>query len=118
LVQQGQGAKLPDSEEVAADAAKAEEMLAQLEADNELASSVGGIASGSSMSAEEQALFDELERESGGGGASAVTEKSQEEPAAEAANTTPATRTPVREPAAPAKTVAESTRKTAEPEAG
>jgi hypothetical protein len=36
LVQQGQSAKLPDSEEMAADAAKAEEMLAGLEADAEL----------------------------------------------------------------------------------
>jgi hypothetical protein len=74
LVQQGQGAKLPDSEEVAADAAKAEEMLAQLEADNELASSVGGIATGTSMSAEEQALFEELERESGRDAATTTTE--------------------------------------------
>ena len=62
LVQQGQIAKLPDSEEVASDAAKAEEMLAGLEADAELAGSVGGIAN-VGMSAEEQALYDELERE-------------------------------------------------------
>ena len=55
LVQQGQTAKLPDNEEVASDAAKAEEMLAQLEADNELAASVGGIATGAGMTAEESA---------------------------------------------------------------
>jgi hypothetical protein len=114
LVQQGQGAKLPDSEEVAADAAKAEEMLAQLEADNELAASVGGITSGAGMSAEEQALFEELERESGGG-------QSTEQPVLEReespAVTTAPQRTPAHEPAiTPSPKVAEPRR--AEPEAG
>jgi hypothetical protein len=61
LVQQGRSAHLPNSEEVASDAAKAEEMLAGLEADAELAGSVGGIAV-SGMSAEEQALYEELEK--------------------------------------------------------
>lgn len=65
LVQQGQTAKLPDTDEITADAVKAEEMLAQLEADSELAGSVGQTAV-AGMSAEEQALFDELEAESGG----------------------------------------------------
>jgi hypothetical protein len=65
LVQQGQSAKLPDSEELASDAAAAEEMLAQLQADNELAESVGTVAH-AGMTAEEQALYEELERESGG----------------------------------------------------
>ncbi len=64
LVRQGQGGKLPDSEELTQDAVAAEEMLAQLEADNELAGSVGEMAH-AGMSAEEQALFEELERESG-----------------------------------------------------
>jgi hypothetical protein len=62
LVQQGQTAKLPDGEEMAADAAKAEEMLAELEANTELAASVGGVAT-ATMSQEEQALYEELERE-------------------------------------------------------
>jgi len=62
LVQQGQTAKLPEGEEIAADAAKAEEMLAQLEADSELVASVGGMAT-VGLSAEEQALYEELERE-------------------------------------------------------
>jgi len=62
LVHQGQHAKLPDSEEVASDAAKAEEMLAGLEADAELAGSVGAITN-TGLSAEEQALYEELERE-------------------------------------------------------
>ena len=65
LVQQGKGAKLPDHEEVAADAAKAEEMLAGLQADSELANSVGGISL-AGMSDEEQALYAELERDSAG----------------------------------------------------
>jgi hypothetical protein len=65
LVQQGAGAQLPDSEELAQDAAAAEDMLARLEADTEMAASVGGIAQGG-MSAEEQALYEELEREAAG----------------------------------------------------
>jgi hypothetical protein len=65
LVRSDESAKMPDSEEIANDAAAAEEMLAQLQADNEVAQSVGGIAQ-SGMSEEEQALFEELERESGG----------------------------------------------------
>jgi hypothetical protein len=62
LVKQGQTAKLPDNEAMTADAVKAEEMLAGLEADNELAGSVGAVG-GSGMSTEEQALFEELEAE-------------------------------------------------------
>jgi hypothetical protein len=62
LVKQGQGAKLPDSEEITADAVKAEEFIAQLQADTELAESVGGIAS-AGLSDEEQQLFEELEKE-------------------------------------------------------
>ena len=65
LTQQGQQAKLPDSEEIASDAAAAEEMLAQLQADNEVADSVGAIAH-AGMSDEERALYEELEREAGG----------------------------------------------------
>jgi hypothetical protein len=65
LTKQGESAKLPDSEEIASDAAAAEEMLAQLQADNELADSVGTVAH-SGMSEEEQALYEQLEREAGG----------------------------------------------------
>ena len=46
LQRQGQTAKLPDSEEMAADAAAAEEVLAELQAGTELADSVGTIAHG------------------------------------------------------------------------
>jgi hypothetical protein len=65
LTKQGESAKLPDSEEIASDAAAAEEMLAQLQADNELADSVGTVAH-SGMSEEEQALYEQLEKEAGG----------------------------------------------------
>lgn len=99
LVQQGQVAALPNSEEMAADAAAAEEMMAQLEADTELAGSVGSIATGG-MSAEEQALFEELERETAG--PTSVTERTQaapSEPAREPASKVAQRSTPA--PAAP-----------------
>jgi hypothetical protein len=85
LVQQGQVASLPNTDEMTADAVKAEEVLAELEANAELAGSVGSI-SPTGMSAEEQALFEELEREAGGG---------------EKAATTPAPSEPVRNATAP-----------------
>src|SRR5208283_3419186 len=56
LQRQGETARLPDSEEMAADAAAAEEVLAELQAGNELADSVGAMHGG--MSEEEQALYD------------------------------------------------------------
>jgi chromosome segregation ATPase len=62
LVQQGQTAKLPDSEEMAHDAAAAEEMLATLQESSEMAETVGGVAS-SGLSAEEQALYEQLQQE-------------------------------------------------------
>ena len=64
LVQQGQTAKLPDTDEITADAVKAEEMLAELQADAELTGSLGRTAT-SGMTEEEKALYDELEREAG-----------------------------------------------------
>jgi hypothetical protein len=65
LVQQGQVAQLPSSEDLASDAAAAEEVLAELQANNELAGSVGSIA-GTGLSEEEEALFQELEQEAAG----------------------------------------------------
>lgn len=62
LVQQGQVASLPNTDEMTADAVKAEEVLAELEASSELAGSVGAVGAGG-MTPEEQALFEELERE-------------------------------------------------------
>ncbi len=63
LVQQGDSAQLPDSEELANDAAAAEETLAQLQADGELAASIGATTTAGGLSEEEQALYEELERE-------------------------------------------------------
>ena len=64
LVQQGEAAQLPDSEELANDAAAAEEVLAELQANSEMAASVTA-AGPTGLSEEEQALYDELEREAG-----------------------------------------------------
>lgn len=64
LVQQGQVASLPNTDEMTEDAVKAEEVLAELEANAELAGTVGSIGT-SGMSPEEQALFEELEQETG-----------------------------------------------------
>ena len=65
LVRQGKSAQLPDADEMTADAVKAEEMLADLEVASELAGSTAP-ASVSGMTAEEKALFDELEAENKG----------------------------------------------------
>ena len=66
LVQQGQSAKLPDTDEITADAVRAEEMLAELQADSELTGTLSRAAT-SGMTDEEKALYDELEREANGG---------------------------------------------------
>jgi hypothetical protein len=63
MVHQGQTAHLPDSDEMASDAAKAEEMLAELEASGELAASVSSGGAMAGLTAEEQALYDELSAE-------------------------------------------------------
>lgn len=94
LVHQGRSAQLPDAEEMTADAVKAEEMLAELEAGNELAGATGGIATGG-MTAEEQALFEELERESGGGAQSAASGE-RDEVAPEAPTVMPTAAEPAR----------------------
>jgi hypothetical protein len=72
LVQQGQVASLPNTDEMTEDAVKAEEVLAELEANSELAGSVGSIGN-SGMTAEEQALFEELEQETGEKSATSVS---------------------------------------------
>lgn len=59
LQRQGKAASLPNSDELAADAQAAEEVLAELQAGSELAESVSSPLHGG-MSAEEQALYDEL----------------------------------------------------------
>ena len=91
LVQQGQGAHLPDTDEITADAVKAEEMLAELEANSELVGSVAMSSGATGLTAEEQALFEELE-----------AENKQEQAAAEAATSAPAENT-ASKPAEPAR---------------
>lgn len=59
LLRMGKDAKLPNTDEIAQDAAAAEEMLATLQADSELAESVSSISI-AGLSNEEQALYDEL----------------------------------------------------------
>ena len=109
LTQQGEVADLPDSEEIATDAAAAEEMLAKLQADNELADSVGAGVGGSmataGMNDEEQALYAELEAEHAAP-ASNVTTKS-ESPVAESRSESSSSPSPAARPA-----------RRAEPEAG
>ena len=63
LIQQGRLAKLPSTDDMATDAAAAEEMLAQLQADSEGADDVSTSAL-AGMSDEEQALYDALSAES------------------------------------------------------
>jgi hypothetical protein len=111
LVQQGQVASLPNTDEMTADAVKAEEVLAELEANAELAGSVGSIGA-TGMTAEEQALFEELERESGGGEKAATT-PAPSEPAR--VSTTPKPAEATHEP--PNEPISASPRRN-EPEAG
>src|SRR5207249_10921829 len=63
LVRSDAQAKLPDAEEIAQDAAAAEEMLAELQASTELVDSVGAVAQGTGMSVVEQEMYDELENQ-------------------------------------------------------
>lgn len=98
LLEQGRTAQLPPSDQIAADAAAAEEMLAQLQADSELADALSPGAS-SGMSLQEQALYEELLRESTGGVAT-TSETSSSQPT-----------DPIREPSgetAPSKTEPDS----------
>ncbi len=61
LIQQGEAAELPTAEEITADAARAEEMIEQLGADTELASSLSTGVSETLMSDEELDILKELE---------------------------------------------------------
>ena len=118
LVQQGRSAQLPDAEEMTADAVKAEEMLAELEASNELAGTAGGLAH-AGMTDEEQALFEELERDAAADPAERTTSikldtVQRDEPEAAPARPQPARAERSAPPSAPAR--AEPRR--SEPEAG
>lgn len=108
LVRQGERAELPDSEELTTDAVAAEEMLAQLEADAELAESVSGSAGIGRMSPEEQALYDELERETAAPAAAPASDRPAAIPPQSAA--------PASEPSEPTEPAQPPRRR--EPEAG
>jgi hypothetical protein len=114
LVQQGSHASLPDSDELATDAAAAEDVLAKLEADNELADSVGSSVHGG-LSAEEQALYEELIQDHAKQTEAADAAKTDASPASPAA-----TNSPQRTSAAPAspQRAASTSPKRTEPEAG
>lgn len=112
LVQQGQKSELPDTDEITADAVAAEEMLAELEANAELAESIGGTSAVGKMSAEEQALYEELERETGNSSAIPNTEAARAQ-----AQPTPAGPAPEQAPPR-ADPSAEASPRPAEPEAG
>jgi hypothetical protein len=111
LVQQGQVASLPNTDEMTADAVKAEEVLAELEANAELAGTVGSIAT-AGMSSEEQALFEELEQETGNVSTSRTATASQA--SGQSGHTEPAQRSS--EPVSPERTASAPHRN--EPEAG
>lgn len=105
LVQQGKTAQLPDGEELAADAAAAEEMMAELQASSELAESVSATGS-SGMSAEEQALYEELEQATRPAEAAPSASSA---PAAKAAASPPAQKSPaVASPASQQKATPEA----------
>jgi hypothetical protein len=79
LVKQGTptNTKLAAPEQMAKDAAAAEEVLAQLQANSELADSLMSMTGTSSMTAEEQALYEELEKEGGRGPAEETPAQTQ-----------------------------------------
>jgi hypothetical protein len=116
LTHQGSSARLPDSEELASDAAAAEDVLARLQADNELADSVSGGVQGG-MSDEEQALYEELMNEQAPAGGAKTPESaapgaaSSSNPPARSASAPQAGRAPAANPAAPQP-------RRSEPEAG
>ena len=66
IARQGSTAALPKSEEIAADAAKAEEVLAELQASSELADELAGSLGAMGLSDEESALYDQLSAEAAG----------------------------------------------------
>ncbi len=82
LIQQGQAASLPTSEELTADAVRAEEMVEQLRADAELVSSLETDVAETVMSDEEKQILEEFAQ-----AAQVQAETAAAEPAAPAAQT-------------------------------
>ena len=66
IARQGSTAALPSSEEIAEDAAKAEEVLAELQASSELADELAGSLGTMGLSEEEATLYDQLSAEAAG----------------------------------------------------
>jgi hypothetical protein len=97
LILRGAAAKLPESETIAADAARAEETLAKLQADSELADAVSPVVAGSALGAEEQAIFDELSKEAASDESAAPASHAVAKRGAPASETAP-TRKPEAEP--------------------
>jgi hypothetical protein len=104
MIKQGQSVKLPDSESMSEDAEEAEKLLAQLQADSEMADELS-TASVSSMSDEEQALFDELMKDS-------APKEQAKEPAAKTGPAA-ATSEPAKTPSEPQKSPAEPAKRAA-----
>jgi hypothetical protein len=118
LVQQGQSAKLPDAEELTSDAEAAEGILAELEANTELATNVSQVSGVGGLSDEEQALYEELEREASAGEAAPQPAVPQT-PAAAPESARVAQRPPRQSTAAPAEDApTASTRRHGEAEPG
>lgn len=82
LIQQGQAASLPTSEELTADAVRAEEMVEQLRADAELVSSLETDVAETVMSDEEKQILEEFAQ-----AAQVQAETAAAEPASPAAQT-------------------------------
>ena len=95
LVKQGQTAALPDADEMAEDAARAEEVLADLQANSELADAIGGVGA-TGLSAEEQALYDQLEAEGAAQAPDADVQPAVPQRAPTTARNQPAAETPRR----------------------
>ncbi len=105
MIKQGQSVKLPDSESMSEDAEEAEKLLAQLQADSEMADELS-TAGVSSMSDEEQALFDELMASTG-------SKEPAKEPAQKTGSTTATTEPAKQQTTEPQKTPAEPTKRAA-----
>ena len=80
LQQQGQVAKLPDSEELASDAAKAEEDAGRIAGRSSEAAESSSAVSTGGLSAEEQALYEELTQEAAKDAAVAQESPAGQEP--------------------------------------
>ncbi|MDB5326076.1 MAG: hypothetical protein JWM57_1645 [Phycisphaerales bacterium] len=106
LLRQGKNANLPDTDEIANDAAAAEEMLATLQADSELAESVSSI-SVAGLSGEEQEMYDEL-----------LADAEKSSPSSAAVKKSALPYTPVTEPELPASPDSNQSPRTPEREPG